>query len=251
MAQVGLHALVGLVVGERLLNGYVRNQTGRRALLFGFVLGNIIPDLDFLAVVSMYPIDPAQAMDLHRGFSHSLLAAAALAFGFFVAAVWMSDPYIGYLGSGLSLGVAGHFLLDMFIWFSPVDIFWPLSVFGMIPPVNLWWWWSTPPLLARLLGAAEFAAFALYYDHLARLATAFDTDTDMTPVVQRMATMCWLAWALVTALAVDLPDTEFSIYLYIPMGIVFMPSCLYLTWRMQTTIEHLDGPALPGVDLYE
>lgn len=240
MGQVGLHGLTGLVAGSYIVGNFVRGPVARRALLFGFTMGNMLPDMDFLAVVAMYPRDQALAMHLHRGFSHSLLAAVALAAGFYVVAVLMGDPYVRYLGYGLSLGIVAHFTEDIFIWFSQVDIFWPASVFGIIPPVDLWgWWWETPPLVGRLLGAAELAAFALYYDYLARMAVAYQTNQSMVESVRRMATVCWLLWALLTALALEMPTGTFDMHLYVPMGIVFMPACFYITWRMQATIEYM------------
>ncbi|HYF93156.1 MAG TPA: metal-dependent hydrolase [Symbiobacteriaceae bacterium] len=239
MGQVGLHGLTGLVVGEYLLSSYVEKPAARRALLFGFTMGNLIPDLDFLAVVAMYPQDQALAMHLHRGFSHSLLAATALIVGFYAAGALMRDLYVRYLGYGLALGIVAHFTEDIFIWFSPVDIFWPASVFQIIPPVNLWHWWSTPPIVGRLLGAAEFGAFALYYDYLVRLAVAYGTNEEIVPLARRMATACWTTWALLTALALDLPNRTFDLTLYVPMGIIFMPAVFYITWRMQATIEVL------------
>lgn len=239
MAQVGLHGLTGLLVGEHLLNRYVASPVGRRALLYGFVVGNLLPDLDYLAVVGMYPVNHTVAMHLHRGFSHSLLAATALMVGLFIAALLMADPQIQYLGFGLGLGVMAHFTLDIFIWFSPVDVFWPASVFGIIPPINLWAWLENPPLVGRLLGAAEFAAFALYYEHLAKLAVQFDTNREMIKPAQRMATVCWLIWGGLTALAFDIPEPTFTLYLYVPMGIVFMPAVFYITARMESTIEML------------
>ena len=239
MGQVGLHGLAALVVGEHVLNRFVADTATRRGLLFGFAMGNLAPDLDFLAIVAMYPRDHSLAMHLHRGFSHSLLAAAALAAGFCLMGLLMAHPYVRYLGFGLGLGVIGHFTQDIFIWFMPVDIFWPASIYGIIPPVDLWSWWETPPLFGRLLGAAEFAAFALYYDCLVRMAVTFGTDSHMIPAVRRMATACWIIFAVLTALAVDLPNPTFEMALYVPMGIVFMPAVFYITWRMQTTIELL------------
>lgn len=237
MGQVGLHALVGLAVGEHLVAPWVEDRVGRRAAMFGFVMGNIAPDLDFLAVIGMYPVDQYMAMHLHRGFTHSLLAALGSVIGFSIASALMRDKYMKYLGYGFALGTIGHFTKDIFVWFSSVDIFWPASIFGVIPRIDAWFWWTTPPLLGRLMGAAELAAFGLYYDHLVRLAREHQTDLQMIPILQRMSAICWVSWALLTALALDLPSTTFDMYMYIPLGVIFMPTCIYLTWRLQTTIE--------------
>lgn len=239
MAQVGVHGLIGLVGGEYLASKYLHNVADRRAFLFGFTLGNMAPDLDFLAVVGLYPVDHALAMHLHRGFSHSILAALALLVGFYLVSLLMNDRYVLYLGYGLALGVACHFTVDVFVWFSAVDIFWPASVYGQIPPVNLWGWFHTPLLLGRLLGASELAAYAYYFDCLVRLAVSLGTNREVVPQTRRMATICWILWALLTALAFDVSNPSFELYLYVPMGIVFVPACFYLTWRMQTTIELL------------
>ncbi len=239
MGQVGLHAIFGLGVGEYLVTPFVHDRVGRRAVMFGFVLGNIIPDLDFIAVISMYPVDQTLALHLHRGFTHSILAAVALLVGVWASSWLMQDRYLRYLGYGLALGVVGHFTKDLFLWFVPVDVFWPASIFGIIPMVDLWYWWSAPPLLGRVMAAAELAAFGLYYNYLIRSAVRLETNPEMLPTLRRFSTLCWFAWALLTALALDLPEATFEIYMYIPLGLIFMPSCLYLTWRMQNTIELL------------
>lgn len=237
MGQVGLHGLTGLVAGSYMLDGISNNPKLRRALLYGFTMGNLAPDLDFLAVVTMYPIDQQLAIHLHRGFTHSLLAATVMVTGCVIIGLLMRHNYIRHLGYGLALGIVAHFVEDIFIWFAPVDIFWPASVYGLIPPVDLWSWFPQPPLLGRLLGAAEFGAFALYFDYIARLADTLDTDREMIAPVRRMATASWVAWAILTALALELPDRLFDPLFYIPQGVIFTPACFYITWRMQATIE--------------
>jgi hypothetical protein len=239
MGQLGLHGLTSLVAGEYLLSRYVPHAATRRALLFGFTMGSLMPDLDFLAVVGQYPVDNALAMHLHRSFSHSLLAALTLWAGFWAVGLVMGDRYVSRLGHGLAVGVAAHFTADMFFWFAPVDIFWPASVYGWLAPIDLWWWYDTPVLAGRLMGAAELAAYALYYDHLIRLAIAFGTNREMIAPIRRLATVCWVTWVLLTALSFDVADPSWDLYLYLPIGIVFVPSCFYVTWRMQPTIELL------------
>lgn len=245
MGQVGLHGIFGLVVGEHLVSPFIADRENRKAMMFGFVLGNLAPDLDFLAVISMYPISREVALHLHRGFTHSLIGAAALLLGFWIASTLLNDSYMKYLGYGLTLGVIGHATKDIFLWFTPVDIFWPLSAYGMIPPINLWYWWTPPPLLGRLMAAAELAAFGLYYDYLIRMSVEQQTNLDLVPTLQRASTICWITWVLQTAVSLDLPEAVLDMYLYIPMGIVFMPLCMYLTWRMQRTIEHAGLLAVP------
>lgn len=237
MAQVGVHGLVGLFVGELVLTRFVKSRLARRALVWGFVVGNILPDLDYVAVIPTYPVDRILALHMHRTFSHSLGAAMAIWIAFEVIAFLLRDEYARFLGYGLAWGVIGHILLDILVWFSPIDVFWPASVWGIIPPVNLWGWYNTPFLVGQLLGAAEFLAFALYYDRLAALGQALGTNPDDLPMVRRMATLCLLIWAVLTGLAIDIPVETYNAFVYVAMGLIFMPAVLYLTWRMQPTIE--------------
>lgn len=242
MGQVGLHAITGLVVGQHLLASYVEEPPLRKALLFGFVIGSIVPDLDFLSVVGLYPVDPEMALHMHRGFTHSLLGATVIVMGFYLAGVIIKDNYARYLGYGLALGIIAHFTADIFMWFTPVDVFWPSSIFGVIPPIDLWSWYDTPPLLGRLMGAAEFAAFAFYYQYLVFLIGSLKTDPELLQPLERMVNASWIAWCMTSAMAVDLSDSQFIMFMYIPMGVVFMPACYYLTWRAQQTIEQLAIP---------
>ncbi len=242
MGQVGLHALTGLVVGERLLMAYAPDRKARRALMFGFVMGNIAPDLDYTAMVGLYPVNQALALHMHRSFSHSLLAAVALAFGLGTAAALMRDRYLRSFAWGLSLGVVAHFTMDIFLWFAPVDIFWPASVYGIIPPVDIWSWWEPPPFLPQLMSAAEYAALALYYTGLLRLARRLHTNPEMVRPLRRMAVTCWVVWAIASALILDLPGHLLELIHYVPLGLIFLPACYYLTWRMRSTIEVLGAP---------
>ena len=239
MGQVGLHGLVGLVVGRGLITAHVTDRQAKKAVMFGFVMGNLAPDLDFLAAVGMYPTDPDAAMHLHRTFSHSLLAVVTVLVGFSVLAAILADDHLKYLGRGFALGILAHLTVDIFIWFSPVDVFWPASVYGIIPPVNLWQGYEPPVVVDRLLGAAELAAYALYYQYLARAARRLGTDEEMLPMLDRMAAFCWDYWAVLSVLALD-PRTPLNpIYAYIPLGVIFVPGCFYLTWRLEQTIEAL------------
>lgn len=239
MGQVGLHGLVGLVVGKELITAYVTDRELKKPLMFGFVMGSLAPDLDYLAAVGMYPTDPDLALHLHRTFSHSLLAVATVLVGFSILAFILNDDYLKYLGRGFALGILAHLTLDIFVWFSPVDVFWPASVYGIIPPVNLWRGYAPPEVLVRLLGAAELAAYALYYGYLAKAARRLGTDQEMLPMLDRMAAFCWDCWAVLSALAIDPRTTLNPLYAYIPIGVIFVPGCFYLTWRLEPTIEEL------------
>ncbi|MFA7446125.1 MAG: metal-dependent hydrolase [Flavobacteriaceae bacterium] len=114
--------VLGAAVGEKLLG----KKLGNRALLYGAIAGTI-PDLD-VYVGKLF--DPITAIEIHRGFSHSIL--------FFV----LLSPLLGWLISkiekkrGISfkqatwfwfLGLLTHALLDAFTTWG-TQLFYPFDI---------------------------------------------------------------------------------------------------------------------------
>ncbi|MEM6517454.1 MAG: metal-dependent hydrolase [Bacteroidota bacterium] len=114
--------VLGAAVGEAVLG----KKVGNKALLYGAIAGTI-PDLD---VVANYLTDAVTAIELHRGFSHSIL--------FFT----LVSPFLGWLVNKIersrSLGwrlwaklffwaLLTHALLDAFTTWG-TQIFWPFEI---------------------------------------------------------------------------------------------------------------------------
>lgn len=141
-------ALYGATVQGALLG----RQQGRKALLYGAVLGTL-PDLD---VVIRYA-DPISSMTYHRGFSHSVFVLTALS----IVLAWLIRawrPAPDYSGARLAFTIWAvlitHVLLDAFTTYG-TQIFWPFmptptawSNLFIIDPV------FTVPLLAGVAAAA-------------------------------------------------------------------------------------------------
>lgn len=111
--------VLGAAVGEAALG----KKVGNKAMLYGAIAGTI-PDLD---VVSTLFTDPLTAIEIHRGFTHSILFAVLFA------------PVLGYLVSKLErrgpatfkewsrlffLGLFTHPLLDALTTWG-TKLFWP------------------------------------------------------------------------------------------------------------------------------
>ncbi|MCW4152539.1 metal-dependent hydrolase [Halomonas sp. 18H] len=117
VTQAALGATIGgVVLGRRL---------GRRAILFGAVLGTL-PDLD---VVIDYG-DAVANVTQHRGFSHSLFVLAGLATALALLSRWLT-PWRD-IGAGRWLAFFGlclltHPLLDALTAYG-TQIWWPLTV---------------------------------------------------------------------------------------------------------------------------
>lgn len=114
--------VLGAAVGEQLLG----KKLGNKALLYGAIAGTI-PDLD-VYVGKLF--DPITAIEIHRGFSHSVL--------FFV----LLSPLLGWLTSRIEqkrgvnfkqatwfwfLGLLTHALLDAFTTWG-TQLFYPLDI---------------------------------------------------------------------------------------------------------------------------
>lgn len=114
--------VLGAAVGEKILG----KKLGNKALLYGAIAGTI-PDLD-VYVGKLF--DPITAIEIHRGFSHSVL--------FFV----LLSPLLGWLTSRIEqkrgvnfkqatwfwfLGLLTHALLDAFTTWG-TQLFYPLDI---------------------------------------------------------------------------------------------------------------------------
>ncbi|WP_271411102.1 metal-dependent hydrolase [Pseudomonas sp. Q1-7] len=149
-----MDSLTQALLGATLQGAMLGRWQGRKALLYGAVLGTL-PDLD---VVIRYT-DAVEAMTYHRGFSHSVFVLSALAAALtLLARRWRPNPAYSTrrLFLALWLVLVTHPLLDAFTSYG-TQLFWPLQM----PPIA----WSsifiidplyTVPLLAAVVGGLLF-----------------------------------------------------------------------------------------------
>lgn len=114
--------VLGAAVGEAVLG----NKVGNKALLYGAIAGTI-PDLD---VIANYLTDTVTAVELHRGFSHSILFSILAAPGL----GWLTDKVEEKFGLGWKSwsklffwGLFTHPLLDAFTTWG-TQLFWPFEI---------------------------------------------------------------------------------------------------------------------------
>ncbi len=118
-----MDSLTQAVLGASIQGGLLGRWQGRKALLYGALLGSL-PDMD---VVIDYG-DAVAQMTYHRGFSHSLLVLSGVA----LLLTWLVRrfrPHPGYstqrLFVTLALVLLTHPLLDSFTSYG-TQLFWPL-----------------------------------------------------------------------------------------------------------------------------
>jgi LexA-binding, inner membrane-associated putative hydrolase len=225
MPQNGIHAIAGVAAR--------RWMPKREWLLLGVVLGNMVPDLDNLAV-AYATLTGGDSHGLHRTFTHSLFTMLTVLIGFYLVAALTRNWKWNNLGIGLGIGILMHILLDLVLWFNGVELFWPIRY-----ELNFWRGFETPEWLGILLETGEFLGFGLYFLLLGSLARQLHTDTE-----HRSSTRIWmytefLLFVIFTALffnlgAEGLPYTVFGA-LYLLSAVV----AVVITVRMRKTVETL------------
>jgi membrane-bound metal-dependent hydrolase YbcI (DUF457 family) len=208
----------------------VRKWTSKREwLILGIVAGNLLPDLDALAL-GYATFAGKDTHGLHRTFSHSIVVILGLVAVFYLISAVSKRSRIGYLGLGLGIGMLMHALLDLVIWFRGVEIFWPF--YGEI---NFWsgittpaWWYNTFEV------AVEFLLLALFFMFLANLARKQGTDSGF---LKRLKGWTWVQFVLFLIFIV-LVYTWDGYYLF--WGIAYTLSlilALSVIVKMRKTIE--------------
>jgi inner membrane protein len=123
-----MDSLTQAVLGASIQGALLGRWQGRRALLYGAILGTL-PDLDVLIDYG----DAVADMTYHRGFSHSLLVLSALALLITLVARRL-QPNPGYSARRLFFAIwlvlITHPLLDAFTSYG-TQLLWPLAT----PPV--------------------------------------------------------------------------------------------------------------------
>jgi inner membrane protein len=142
-----MDSITQAVLGASIQGALLGRWQGRRALLYGAMLGTL-PDLD---VIIDYG-DAVADMTYHRGFSHSLLVLSILAVLFTALARWLR-PNPAYstrrLFFAVWLALITHPLLDAFTSYG-TQLFWPLQT----PPVA----WSSVFIIDPLYTAPLLVA---------------------------------------------------------------------------------------------
>src|SRR5690606_9714865 len=114
--------VLGAAVGEAVLG----RKVGNKAMLYGAIAGTI-PDLDTFA---SYFVDTVTAIEIHRGFTHSIFFSVVFApvFGWLIskierksAANWIDWSRLMFFG------LFTHPLLDSFTTWG-TQLFWPLDI---------------------------------------------------------------------------------------------------------------------------
>jgi len=232
MPQNGFHGLGGLLAARSLASA--PPQEFAAAFVPSVVFGAILPDAD------MYPASIAELLgrgelfyEIHRTATHGLSLILVL----FILGALLRRCAVGWVLLGLAIGITTHAVLDLFLWFTQVDLLWPLTKMDgtSVPVVNLWAGVNLPTLVGNGLAAAEFAALALYTRALAGIMKSCGGTAKGMPGWEYAM---WAFFIITLITAVLFRDTG-SIQEYIvftPYLLVFLPYTWIKTWHLRKDI---------------
>ncbi|MDM1350120.1 metal-dependent hydrolase [Myroides marinus] len=120
-----MDSLTQIILGAAVGNAIAGRKIGNKAILYGAIAGTI-PDLDILSV---YITDPITAVEVHRGFTHSILFAlfGGAILGYLMYLIERKNKVTIEEGFWLFFwGFFTHALLDMFTTWG-TRLLWPFD----------------------------------------------------------------------------------------------------------------------------
>ena len=237
MPQNGIHGLVGLRTARWAVE---RLPAADDRLAVAVVMGAMLPDIDLYPAAIAFLLGRHDLVyAFHRTLSHSLLILGLLmAAG--LREQWRSVCW------GLALGISTHEALDLFFWFTQIDLFWPLSHLPpdspLFPVINLWHGVRIPPVFGRphlipnALAAGDFAALALYLRRLGAVAAEGGAAGPALATMQRWEGWCWSAFGVGMGGALVLTEAGQEMLVMTPFLLLFLPYCWGQTLRFRNEI---------------
>ena len=227
MPQNGIHAMAGMLAR--------RWMPQREWLLLGIVLGNMLSDLDNLAV-AYATLTGGDIHGLHRTFTHSIFTVFAVILVFYFLAALTRHQKWNNFGIGLGIGVLMHILLDLILWFDGVELFWPIRY-----ELNFWGGFQTPEWLGILLETGEFLAFGLYFLLLFSLARRLNTDTEHYNSTRIWMYIEFVLFVIFIVLFYSLGRDGLQYTIFGALYLVSVLVAIVITIRMRETVERLSS----------
>lgn len=244
MPQNGFHGLVGLAVARWTVPR--APAAVAEPLTVGITLGAMLPDIDMYPTAVLFLLGRQELIYVaHRTVTHSLLAILVAAV--VGAALRRRSRKTAWLCWGLALGILTHAVLDVFFWFAPLDLFWPLSHLPpdapLLPVIDLWARarplpavFGRPAFLINLREAFEFAAFALYLLTLRRLSSSGQEAGKARTTLRRWEQWAWAGFAVALVGAFVLTNALQEVLVYAPWLLAFAPYCWAQTIKLRGQI---------------
>ena len=229
--------MVGLGLVRRAVSRLPEHAAVPAAL--GLALGAVLPDIDLIPTAIAYLFGRTDLVEaFHRTFTHSVFLVLLLG----AIGIWQRARPVGWLCRGLAVGMATHDTLDIFLWFSPIDLFWPLSHIPrdhpLLPVINLWANFKYPPVfgnpsfIPNMLGAFELAAIGAWLAGLASLSREATGRLSPSAALIRWSRCAWASFGVAVAGAFVLGNQAQTILVSSQCLLAFHPYCWIQTVRV-------------------
>ncbi len=151
MAYTGFNALLGLSVKS--------NRKFKTGFYTSFLLGIIIPDLDwiFVSLSLIYSNFQTGLVKFHQTFSHSFFTILIIYLFALIISEITKNKFIRTIGMGISTGMLLHIAIDTILSTHTISLLWPLP----LGPYSLYSI-KLDSATSQLLMAAEFIFFRFY-----------------------------------------------------------------------------------------
>ena len=157
MAQSGIHALSSIFISKFFKH--------KRWFVSSFIFGAMLPDIDILisAITFLLGTNIYDSIAVHQTFTHSIFTTIIIYLIFLSIAEITSKHKFKKIGQGLCLGITSHIILDVFLWFEPISLLWPVQPY-LIQPTDIWknTILDNEQFIKKLLLAFEFIFFRVY-----------------------------------------------------------------------------------------
>jgi len=222
MAQIGIHGLLALPFKKVI--------TKRKGLLFGILLGSILPDADNFAV-AVATLTGGSTEGLHRTYTHSLITALGVILLFFILSKLFKKDDWSNLGLGLGIGIGLHIFVDLLVWFNGVQLLWPYETW-----LNFWGNVTPPEVFMKLMNPLEFLFIALFFMALNAQMRKQNTDMEFIPKL-RIWTFIQTALFGIFLILTFTTDSGLITTIYGALYLLSVILLLVISFRLRKTIE--------------
>ena len=236
MAQAGLHAYIAFLFKKKL--------PFKKWFFISFLIGSIIPDIDLILVpiglLASLGIEDSILL-LHRTFSHSIITLIIIYLSFLIIYEIKKDINLLFICNGFCLGILLHILIDIFLWFEPIHILWPLP----IDEINFFNYIEISYFFKIFLLSSEFFLFRVLAWKLIKIIITnplknADAINSLSKFMK--VELVYLILFIISSIYLDYS------YIYYIFGIFYIPSLIFMILMLYRIKDSINLYALENKD---
>ena len=226
MSLTGTHAYISILIKNKLSYG--------KWFFVSFLFGSIIPDIDyFFSKLHLLFNIPYFLSLLNKTFFHSIITVTLVYLILLILYEIKKNKKHLHMANGILLGMSLHILLDIFLWYDKIDVFWPLPVEN----VHIWSSITLSKNLSILILSLEFLFFRIFAWHT--ITSILNHPGENKHLISPLTT--WMKTQLYIIIIFIISSYFLSIYyIYIIFFIGYIPSLFMMIYIVYYTWDSLD-----------